>query len=90
MAYGRRYRKKGRRNFRRTFRRSTKRRGYRKKDYTPTIKLEWYGSVNLGGSVTQSDIKFTDSTNSYTNRIPYGFCFDTNGTWGSYKDLYSM
>jgi len=90
MAYGRRYRKKGRRSYRKTFRRSSKRRGYRKRDYTPTIKLEWYGSVNTSGSTTSSDLRFSDGTNSYTNRLPYNFCFDTNGTWGKYKDLYTM
>lgn len=87
MAYGRKYRKKNRRG-KRTMRRS-KRKGFRRRDYTPSVKLEAFYTVGTS-SVNSSNIIFTTGGSTFTNACPYVASFDLNGTWGKYSNNYSI
>lgn len=85
MAYGKRRQRKYKRSKR--YSRRTKRKGFRRRDFTPSIKLEQYFTVGtyLAGS---SSLQFSTSTSTFVNSVPYTSCFDDNGTWGKYKNNY--
>lgn len=85
MAYG----KKKQRRYKRSKRysRRTKRKGFRKRDYTPSVKLEQYFIVGTS-TVNSSTIAFSTGSNNYVAAVPYLSCFDDNGTWGKYKSNY--
>lgn len=86
MPYARKYKRKFRKT-KRNFRRN-KRKGFRKRDYTPAVKLEAYFTVGTTANAS-SALTFATNTTAFTIAVPYTACFDTSGTWGKYSTNYA-
>lgn len=91
MAYGKRFKKYGKRKSFKKFR--GRKRGYLRRDYTPSLKLECFTSIrSSAGTGVVSIFDATDTVPSTAWKAGYlNFknCFDNNGTWGKFKDNYS-
>lgn len=93
MPYGRKYK---RRSFKkRTFKRFAKRKGYRKKDYTPVVKVEQYYFVKIGTDAGSgngnSHLYFTptEGVNEYTNVIAFSNVIGSaTGSFSKYSSNY--
>lgn len=92
--YGNRFRFKRKAKKFRRFKRFNRKKGYKRKDYTPVVKLEAYYIVRTSNTANTSSLNFDinglGDTTGKEGKIPYTDMLDVNGTWGKYKDFYTQ